>query len=163
MRNWEALVDDQRWELVHWVHNNLTDLVDHSIYRSQQRWRPIWRRCAGGRREEKFTGAGCHGFHWSNDLDDGLAIYGGLWRHGETADGVAGPRGTAARRGGRAATLRRNRAWWQSNCSVPSSSLAQDLSPREVNHMPLGTNRSAGVNPGAGSPAARFSASTDLF
>jgi hypothetical protein len=83
---------------VHWVHNNLADLVDHSIYRSQQRWCPIWRRCAGGRREEKFTGAGCRGFHWSNDLDDGLAIYGGLWRHGEMADGVAGPRGMTARR-----------------------------------------------------------------
>jgi hypothetical protein len=61
--NWEAVVDDQRRELVHWVRNNLADLVDHSIYRSQQRWHPIWRRCAGGRREGKFTGASCRGFH----------------------------------------------------------------------------------------------------
>jgi hypothetical protein len=35
MGNWGALVDDQRRELVHWVRNNLADLVDHSIYRSQ--------------------------------------------------------------------------------------------------------------------------------
>jgi hypothetical protein len=63
MQNWEALVDDQRRELVHWVRNNLADLVNRSIYRSQQRWRPIWRRCAGSQREEKFTGAGCRGFH----------------------------------------------------------------------------------------------------
>jgi hypothetical protein len=49
------MVDDQGRELVHWVRNNLADLVDHSIYRSQQRWRPIWRRRAGGRREGEFT------------------------------------------------------------------------------------------------------------
>jgi hypothetical protein len=41
MRNWEALVDDQRCELVHWVRNNLAELTGAAIYRLHRRWRPI--------------------------------------------------------------------------------------------------------------------------
>jgi hypothetical protein len=70
MRNWEALVDDQRRELVHWVPNNLAELTGASFYRIHQRWRPILRRRAGGRREGKFTSAGYRGIHWSNDSAD---------------------------------------------------------------------------------------------
>jgi hypothetical protein len=57
------MVDDQGRELVHCVRNNLADLVDHSIYRSQQQWHPIWRRCAGGRREGEFTDVNYRGGH----------------------------------------------------------------------------------------------------
>jgi hypothetical protein len=52
MRNWEALVDDRRWELVLWMCNNLAELTRAAIYRLHQRWRPIWRKHADGRREE---------------------------------------------------------------------------------------------------------------
>jgi hypothetical protein len=40
-RNWDATVDDQRRELVHWARNNLTKHAKRSIYRDQQRWCPI--------------------------------------------------------------------------------------------------------------------------
>ena len=68
--NWEAMVDDQRRELVHWVRNNLAELTGASIYRIHQRWHPIWRRRAGGWREGKFTGASYRGIHWSVDSED---------------------------------------------------------------------------------------------
>jgi hypothetical protein len=61
--NWDAMVDYQGRELVHWARNNLADLVDHSIYRSYQQWCPISRRCAGDRGGREFTGASCRGFH----------------------------------------------------------------------------------------------------
>ena len=67
--NWDAMVDDQRRELVHWVRNNLADLVDHSIYRSQQRWRPIWRRHDGGRRKKKASDVSYRGSHWLRSYD----------------------------------------------------------------------------------------------
>jgi hypothetical protein len=51
MQNWEALVDDQRRELVRWVRNNLAELTTASIYRIRRRWHPIWRRRAGDQRE----------------------------------------------------------------------------------------------------------------
>ena len=69
MGNWEALVDDQRRELVHWVRNNLVDLVDHSIYIIHQWWRPIWRRRAGGRRKEKVSDVSYCGSHWLRSYD----------------------------------------------------------------------------------------------
>jgi hypothetical protein len=69
MRNLEALMDDQRRELVNWVRNNLADLVDHSIYRSQQRWRPIWRRHDGGRRKKKASDVSYRGSHWLRSYD----------------------------------------------------------------------------------------------
>jgi hypothetical protein len=72
MRYWKALVDDQTRELVHRVRNNLADLVDHSIYRSQHQWRPIWRRRAGGRRKKKASDVSYRGSHW-------LRSYGGHW------------------------------------------------------------------------------------
>jgi hypothetical protein len=62
-QNWEAMVDDQRQELVNWVHNNLAELTGASIYKIHRRWRPIWRRRAGGQREGKFTGASYRGIH----------------------------------------------------------------------------------------------------
>jgi hypothetical protein len=41
MGNWEALVDDQRRELVLWLRNNLAKLTRVAIYRLHRRWRPI--------------------------------------------------------------------------------------------------------------------------
>jgi hypothetical protein len=52
MKNWEALVDDRRQELVLWMCNNLAELTGAAIYKLHRRWRPIRRKCAGGRREE---------------------------------------------------------------------------------------------------------------
>jgi hypothetical protein len=79
------------------------------------------------------------------------------------ADSVAGPRGTAARqrwsRGHVAAQL----GTVTEHYNVPSSSLAQDLSPREVIHALPGANRSAGANPSARLPAARCTAPRILF
>jgi hypothetical protein len=46
-------VDDPRWELVHWVCNNLPGLVDHLIYYIDRRWCRILRESAGGQREGK--------------------------------------------------------------------------------------------------------------
>jgi hypothetical protein len=71
--NWEAMVDDQMQELVHWVCNNLAELTRASICRTHQQWRPIWRRRAGDRREGKFTGASCRGFHRGSVSGDGQA------------------------------------------------------------------------------------------
>jgi hypothetical protein len=34
-QNWDATVDDQRRELVHWARNNLMKHVERSIYRDQ--------------------------------------------------------------------------------------------------------------------------------
>jgi hypothetical protein len=89
---------NQRRGLVHWARNNLTELTGRSIYSDHQWWHPILRRCAGGRGGREFTGASGRGFHWGNDLGDRPTIYCGPLRRGETADGVAWPRGTAARR-----------------------------------------------------------------
>jgi hypothetical protein len=76
---------------------------------------------------------------------------------------VAGPRGMAARqrwsRGHVAAQL----DMVTEHYSVPSSSLAQDLSPREVIHTLLGANHSAGTNASAWLPAARCTAPRILF
>ena len=55
--------------MVHWASNNLADLVDHSIYRSQQRWHPIWRRCASDRRKEKVPDVNYHGSHRLRSYD----------------------------------------------------------------------------------------------
>jgi hypothetical protein len=63
VRIWEALVNDKRQELVLWMRNNLAELTRASIYRVHQRWRPILRRCAGGRREGRFTTVGYRGIH----------------------------------------------------------------------------------------------------
>jgi hypothetical protein len=41
MGNWEALVDDQRRELVLWMRNNLVELTRAAIYRFHRRWHPI--------------------------------------------------------------------------------------------------------------------------
>jgi hypothetical protein len=55
MTNWAALVDDRRQELVLWMSNDLTELTGAIIYRIYRRWRPILRRCAGGRSERRVT------------------------------------------------------------------------------------------------------------
>jgi hypothetical protein len=60
---------------VHWTHNNLAELTRASIYRVHQRWRPILRRCVGGRRKGRFTGAGYRGIHWRVDSEDRQATY----------------------------------------------------------------------------------------
>jgi hypothetical protein len=73
MRNWEALVDAQRCELVHWVRNNLAEFTGVAIYRLHGWWCPIWRRRVGGWREGKCTGAGYLGFTVAKPLAmDGL-------------------------------------------------------------------------------------------
>jgi hypothetical protein len=56
-------VNDERRELVLWMRNNLAELTRASIYRVHQRWRSVWRRRTGGRRDGRFTGASCRGFH----------------------------------------------------------------------------------------------------
>jgi peptidoglycan/xylan/chitin deacetylase (PgdA/CDA1 family) len=70
MGNWEALVNDQRREVVLWMRNNLAELTRASIYRVHQWWHPILRRCAGGRREGRFNGTGYRGIHWRVDSED---------------------------------------------------------------------------------------------
>jgi hypothetical protein len=51
------------------MRNNLAELIGTSFYRVHQRWRPILIRCAGGRREGRFTGAGYRGNHWLRSYD----------------------------------------------------------------------------------------------
>jgi hypothetical protein len=75
IRNWEALVNDQRRELVLWMRNNLAELTGASIYRVHQQWLPILRRCAGGRREGKLTDASYRGIHWRVGSEDRQATY----------------------------------------------------------------------------------------
>jgi hypothetical protein len=64
------MVNDRRRVLVLWMRNYLAELTGASIYRSHRRWRPIWRKCAGGQREGRFTDAGYRGIHW-------FMVYGG--------------------------------------------------------------------------------------
>jgi hypothetical protein len=64
-----------------WLRDNLTELVAHSIYSVRGRWRLILRSCAGGRREEKCTGAGDRGFHRGKASGDGRTCINGLLRH----------------------------------------------------------------------------------
>jgi hypothetical protein len=92
MRNWEALVDDQRQGLVHCMRNYLAELTGASIYRVLRRWRLILRRRAGGRREGKCTGAGDRGFHRGKASGDGQTYYYGSLRR------VKAPRHVAHRR-----------------------------------------------------------------
>jgi hypothetical protein len=75
MGNWEDLVDDQRRELVLWMRNNLAELTGAAIYSFDRRWRPIWRKRDGGRREGRFTDAGYRGIHWRVDSEDRQATY----------------------------------------------------------------------------------------
>jgi hypothetical protein len=107
MRNWEALVNDQRRELVHWVHNNLAELTGASIYRINQRWCPIWRRRASGLREGKFPGAGYRGIHWRNESADRQAIYSNQLQHGNKVGAWHARVNGGHYRDGRAATSRR--------------------------------------------------------
>jgi hypothetical protein len=46
-----AMVSNRRRGTMHWVRNKLMEHAERSIYSDQQRWRPIWGRHAGGRRE----------------------------------------------------------------------------------------------------------------
>jgi hypothetical protein len=66
--------------MVYWTRNNLAELTEASIYRFHQRWRLILRRRAGGRREEKCTGAGDRGFHRGKASGDGRTCFNGLLR-----------------------------------------------------------------------------------
>jgi hypothetical protein len=66
-------------------------------------------------------------------------------------------------RDGHAVTSRRKWMRWRSGHSAPTSSYAKDLSPRVIIRTPRGTNHNAGVNPGAGSPAARCNAPEIFF
>jgi hypothetical protein len=65
--------------------------------------------------------------------------------------------------GGRATTLPFKWVRRLSSNSAPSSSSAQDLSPHVDIRAPLGTNRNAGVDRGASSPAARCAEPGFLF
>jgi hypothetical protein len=64
-------------------------------------------------------------------------------------DGVAGTRGTAASRRWSYGHIAAQLGTVTEHYSVPSSSLAQDLSPHKVIRALLGANRSAGANPSA--------------
>jgi hypothetical protein len=63
---------------MHWARNNLEEHAERLVYSDQQRWRPIWGRHAGGRREREVTDASYRGFHLGNDSGDRRAIYCGL-------------------------------------------------------------------------------------
>jgi hypothetical protein len=65
--------------------------------------------------------------------------------------------------GGRAAMLPVKWVRRLSSNSAPSSSPARDLSPHVDMCAPLGTNRNASVDRGAGSPAVRCTEREDLF
>jgi hypothetical protein len=47
----------------YWVHNYLAKQAGAAIYRLPQRWRPISRRCAGGRRGRRLLARKLSGFH----------------------------------------------------------------------------------------------------
>jgi hypothetical protein len=49
--------------LVYWVHNYLAEQAGVAIYRLPQRWRPISRRRAGGRRGRRLLARKLSGFH----------------------------------------------------------------------------------------------------
>jgi hypothetical protein len=71
------------------VHNYLAEQAGALIYRVFE-WRlQIWKGGAGGRREEKCTGAGDRGCHRGQALGDRWAIYCDQLRCGKMADGVA--------------------------------------------------------------------------
>jgi hypothetical protein len=64
-----------------WLRGNLTELAAPSIYSVREQWWLILRSCAGGRREEKCTGAGDRGFHRGKASGDGWTYINGLLRH----------------------------------------------------------------------------------
>jgi hypothetical protein len=83
MANWEALVDDQRRELVLLMRNNLVKLTGAAIYRLHRWWRPIWRKRASGRREG-LSHCGVLPWHsLAEELRRSLVNYYGWQRHGE--------------------------------------------------------------------------------
>jgi hypothetical protein len=61
--NWGVLVDDSRHGLLHWLHNYIAERTKAVIYRLWGRWRPISRRCAGGRRGRRLLARKLSGFH----------------------------------------------------------------------------------------------------
>jgi hypothetical protein len=56
-------VDDSRHGLLHWLHNYIAERTKAVIYRLWGRWRPISRRCAGGRRGRRLLARKLSGFH----------------------------------------------------------------------------------------------------
>jgi hypothetical protein len=124
--NWEALVNNQRQELVLWVRNNLAELTATSIYRVHQRWRPILRRCARGQREGKFTDASYCGIHWHTDSEDRQATC-DQRRHGNKAVAWQARINGDHHRDGRAATSWRKWMRRQSDHSALTSSTARSF------------------------------------
>jgi hypothetical protein len=61
--NWGVLGDDSRHGLLHWLHNYLAEWTGVEIYSLQQRWCPISRGCASGRRGKGVLALGMSGFH----------------------------------------------------------------------------------------------------
>jgi hypothetical protein len=61
--NLEALVDNPRQGLVHWMHNYLAKFTWAEIYRFHRRWQLILRWRAGGRREGRSLAQEICGFH----------------------------------------------------------------------------------------------------
>jgi hypothetical protein len=147
-RNWGSTVANRRWGLGHWAHNNLADLVDHSIYKSQRRWRPIWRRCAGGRKKEKVPGVNYRGSHR-------LRSYCGHWWAITAGNDVV--------KGSRRGAIMVNGVHLGDNRSATSSASGwaterpqcsefihgETFSPGVVIRALLGPNRSADANPSA--------------
>jgi hypothetical protein len=161
MGNWEALVDDQRRELVLWTRNNLAELTGASIYRVHQWLHPILRRCGGGRREGMFTGAGYRGNHW-------LRSYSGHWWAISASNDVlkgshAQSRWTVYTSATAARPRRRQVDGRHSGHNAPTSSTARSFHQGVVIRALLGTNHSAGANPSARSPAVRCSEPTIVF
>jgi hypothetical protein len=89
MGNWAALVNNWRQVLVRWMRNYLAKFSEASIYRTQWRWRSIWRRSAGDRREGRLLAQGIRGFHRGKFSGDGQACYTGSLRRAKLPRHVA--------------------------------------------------------------------------
>jgi hypothetical protein len=90
-----SLVDNSIHEWVRWMHDYLAELTARSIYRARGRWRPILRRCAGGRSERRVTGGNLSWRLRGNKLRRSLGNDHDSRQRGKVAKGVARSRKTA--------------------------------------------------------------------
>jgi hypothetical protein len=154
-------VNNRRRELVLWMRNNLAELTGASSYRVHQWWRPILRRCAGGRRERRFIVVGYRGIHWRVDSEDRQATYCDQRQCGNKAIVWQGLKEiitvTAVR-------PRRGASGWATERPQCSDFIHGEIfSPGGRYPCFTGVNHSAGVNPSARSPMARYTKPAVLF
>jgi hypothetical protein len=148
---------------VHWTRNHLTGLTGALIYRVHQWWRPILRRCAGGR-EEGLSHRGVLPWHSLNI---------GVWLllvnlHGAKRCSKPPKARDTGENGGSLGDYRATTSpgkWVRRQGNI----VPQTHPPREIFYPPrLSTLRSARIVTLAriaerSSPAARYTASEDLF